>query len=88
MSEEMPVAVRATSAWTTSRWLKIPYRCYQFEVRFADGREEHVECLDKALRGSSYPADASCTRKGAEKASPEEGVGEWVDYPYGRPLGS
>jgi hypothetical protein len=86
MSAEIPVAARATSVWTKSRWLKIPYRYFRFDVRYADGREEHVESLDKVLQGSSYPADAWSTRKGAEKACPKEGTGAWVDYPYGRPL--
>jgi hypothetical protein len=84
----MPVAVRATSVWTKSRWLKTPRRYFGFEVRFADGREQRVESLDRALQGSRYPADAWSTRKGAETACPKEGRGEWVDYPYGRPLAS
>ncbi|MFL4473996.1 hypothetical protein ACIPVK_08360 [Paeniglutamicibacter sp. MACA_103] len=87
MSAEIPVAVRATSVWATSRWLRRPYRHFRFDVRFADGREEPVESLDAVLQGSRYPADASSTRKGAEQACPKEGIGEWVDYPYGQPLG-
>jgi hypothetical protein len=81
-----PVAVRATATWKTRRWLKSRYRSIRYDVRFADGREEHGVDLNAVLQGARFPADYRSTRDGAAHVCPEEGTGPWVDYPYGRPL--
>lgn len=84
---ELPVAVRASSSWKQRpRWPRRRYRSFNWDVRFADGREEADVNIDKVLQGARFPADYWCVRKGAEGECPEEGIGPWVDYPYGRPL--
>ncbi|WP_104087146.1 hypothetical protein [Arthrobacter sp. GMC3] len=84
---EMPVAVRASASWERrTRWPKTRYRHIQWDARFRDGREEFGVKIDQVLQGWRYPADAWCVRAGAERECPEEGIGLWVDYPYGQPL--
>ncbi|WP_411734643.1 hypothetical protein [Paeniglutamicibacter sp.] len=86
-SAELPIAVRASASWKRRRhWPKTRYRSVQHDARFADGREEQGVRIDAVLQGWRYPADPWCVRDGAEKECPEEGIGPWVDYPYGRPL--
>jgi hypothetical protein len=53
-----------------------------YDVRFADGREEHGVDLNAVLQGARFPADYWSTLDGANHACPEEGTGPWVDYPY------
>ncbi len=85
MSSDMPVAIRATASWER-RWLRTRYRSIRYDVRFADGREEQSVDVNAVLQGARYPADYWSTLNGAELACPEDGTGQWVDYPYGRPL--
>ncbi|MGH3654740.1 hypothetical protein [Glutamicibacter sp.] len=89
MSLQMPIAVQATAHHGIRRLTRIRYRYFSYALRFADGREIFglgwAEA-DKLLQGHRYPADASCTRHGAERHCPDLGAGAWVDYPYGRPL--
>lgn len=89
MTAQMPIAVQATAQQGIRRLTRIRYRYFSYALRFADGREVHglgwAEA-DKLLQGYRYPADASCTRHGAERHCPAFGAGVWVDYPYGRPL--
>lgn len=89
MSLQMPIAVQATAQQGIRRLTRIRYRYFSYALRFADGREipglSWAEA-DKLLKGHRYPADASCTRHGAERHCPDLGAGDWVDYPYGQPL--
>ncbi len=81
----MPVAVRAIRVTKPHRTLilrRTKLRSFiTFDVRYADGTVQPDVDLDAVLKGGSYPADYWTTRHGARAA-----VGEWVDYPYGRPL--
>ena len=84
---ELPVAVPASATRKHRRhWPSTRYRSIQCDARFADGREEQDATIDRALQGWCYPADAWCVRHGAEQQCPEEGTGQGVDHPYGRPL--
>ena len=84
---ELPVAVRASASWERRRrWPRTRYRSIQYDARFADGREERDVKIDAVLQGWRYPADAWCARNGAKQECPEEGIGPWVDYPYGQPI--
>ena len=86
MESQLPVAFRATAYWTRSRWLKRRVRRFRYDARFADWREEYDVHADAVLQGGRYPADRWCVQNGADNACPEEGVGPWVDYPWGMPL--
>ncbi len=86
MDSQLPVAFRATAYRSRTRWLKRPFRDFRYDARFADGREEHDVNQGVVLQSGHYPADAHVVRKGAENACPEEGVGPWVDYPWGKPI--
>lgn len=72
-------------------WSKRRYRFFRYDLRFADGAQVHDldgTDFDRRLQGVRYPADLNSTRIGAQGTCPDEGVGQWVDYPYGRPLSS
>ena len=42
--------------------------------------------LDSVLNGARFPADYHSVKRGAEAVAGDGVPGEWVDYPYGRPL--
>lgn len=86
---ELPIAIRATASWARSRWLRRSERTFRYDARFADGREERGldrHAVDRLLQGARYPADTDTVLRGAESACPDDGIGPWVDYPWGRPL--
>lgn len=87
MEPETPTALRATAVTRVSKWLKIPFRGFSYDARYADGREEYGVQVGRALKSGQYPADAHVVRTGAEAACPPMGQGPWVDYPWGRPVG-
>lgn len=90
MSFQMPIALRATASWGTRRFTRRRFRTFSYALRYRDGREvtdlNWSEC-DGLLQGHRYPADTHCVNRGAQAHCPEIGVGQWVDYPYGKPLG-
>jgi hypothetical protein len=66
--------------------LKTRYRSIRYDALFSDGHEEHGVDLSSVLQGARFPADYWSAREGAIDACSTEGIGTWVDYPYGRPL--
>lgn len=87
----MPIAVRATARRGQRRWSKRRYRFFRYDLCFANGTQVHDldgTDFDRRLQGARYPADLNSTRIGAQGTCPDEGVGQWVDHTYGRPLSS
>src|SRR3954452_17030779 len=50
------------------------------------GLAERCLGLQSVLQGARYPADYHSVKKGVQAVAGDGVPGEWVDYPYGRPL--
>jgi hypothetical protein len=82
----MPIAVRATVVTRKRRSLIFGRTYISYDVRFKDGKLQQDVNLDAALQGARYPADYRAVKDGATAVAGDGVPGEWVDYPYGRPL--
>ena len=86
MGNAMPVHVRARWIPRKRRSLLFGAAYLSYDVRFANGEVELDVNIDDVLQGARYPADYHATISGAKAVAGRGGPGEWVDYPYGRPL--
>jgi hypothetical protein len=86
MGETLPVHVRATIVTRKRPSLIFGRTYYSYDVRFQDGKVEQDVNLDAVLQGARYPADYHTVKEGAQAVAGDGAPGEWVDYPYGRPL--
>ena len=85
IGDDLPVAIRAKARHRSS---VIPgrRRFFTYDGRFADGRLAREVDVDAVLQGGRLPADAWAMREAAERACPDVGQGDWVEYPTGRPV--
>lgn len=81
----LPLAIRATAEVELSLFNR-KRRKLRYDARFADGHVVRDVNVDDVLQGRRFPADAWTTRKAAEAACPEDGLGDWVEYATGRRL--
>ena len=86
MGETLPGQVRATVVTRKRRSLIFGRTHYSYDVRFNDGKVQHDVNLDAVLQGARYPADYHTVKDGAKAVAGHGIPGEWVDYPYGRPV--
>lgn len=83
----LPVHVRATRVTRKRPSFFFGKRYFTYDVRFKDGAVQCDVNLDAVLQGSRFPADYHSVKQGAQAVAGDGVPGEWVDYPYGRPLG-
>ncbi|TFC45994.1 MULTISPECIES: hypothetical protein [Cryobacterium] len=86
MGETLPVAVRATVVTRKRRSLIFGRTHLSYDVRFKDGKVQQDVNIDAVLQGARFPADYHTVVDGAKAVAGDGVPGEWVDYPYGRPL--
>jgi hypothetical protein len=86
VGETLPVAVRATVVTRKRRSLIFGRTYLSYDVRFKDGEIQKDVNLDAVLQGARFPADYRTVKHGAMAVAGDGAPGEWVDYPYGRPL--
>jgi hypothetical protein len=86
MTKTLPIHVRATRANRKRSFLIFGGAYFIYDVRFRDGEVHHNVNLNDVLDGARFPADYHTVVRGAESVAGEGVPGEWVDYPYGRPL--
>ena len=82
----MPVHVRARWIPRKRRSLFFGAAYLSYDVRFANGEVQLDVDIDDVLQGARYPADFHATISGAKAVAGRGVPGEWVEYPYGRPL--
>jgi hypothetical protein len=83
----LPVHVRATRVTRKRPALLFGKRYFSYDVRFEGGDIQTGVDLNAVLQGARYPADYHSAKRGAQAVAGDDGVpGQWVDYPYGRPL--
>jgi hypothetical protein len=87
MTKTLPVHVRATRVTRKRRSLLFGRTYFTYDVRFRDGEVQNNVNPNQVLEGARYPADYHSVMRGAEAVAGDGVPGEWVDYPYGRPLG-
>jgi hypothetical protein len=86
MAKTLPIHIRATR-FTRKRWSLTLGRTYiTYDVRFQDGDIQSNVNPNNVLDGARYPADYWTVMHGVEAVAGDGVPGEWVDYPYGRPL--
>ena len=76
---DLPVAVRATAGIGSSAFGR-RCRVFSYDERFADGQIVRDVNVDEVLQGRRLPADAWASREAAERACPQVGQGDWVEY--------
>jgi hypothetical protein len=86
VGETLPVAVRATVVTRKRRSLIFGRKYLSYDVRFKDGKVQQDVNPNAVLQGARFPADYWTVMHGAEAVAGDGVPGEWVDYPYGRPL--
>ena len=86
METILPVHVRATIVTRKRRSLIFGRTYYSYDVRFQDGEVQINVNPNNVLEGARFPADYHSVMRGAEAVAGDGVPGEWVDYPYGRPL--
>lgn len=86
MTKTLPIHVRATKVTRKHHSLIFGKTYFSYDVRFRDGKVQRDVNLDAVLQGARYPADFHPVKEGAQAVAGDGAPGEWVDYPYGRPL--
>ncbi|MDK1327575.1 hypothetical protein [Arthrobacter sp. zg-Y1143] len=86
MKNPMPVHVRATWVPRQRRSLFFGAAHLSYDVRYANGEVQSGVDIDDVLQGARYPSDFHSTVNGARAVAGKGMPGQWVDYPYGRPL--
>lgn len=86
MAKALPVHVRATRQTRKRPSIFLGEGFFTYDVRFAGGEVQIDVNLDAVLQGSRFPADYHSVKQGAEAVAGDGVPGEWVDYPYGRPI--
>lgn len=83
---KLPMHVRATRVTRKRPSLFLGKGYFTYDVRFESGEVQSNVDLNKVLQGSRFPADYHSVLKGAQAVAGDGVPGQWVDYPYGRPL--
>jgi hypothetical protein len=86
LAMKLPMKVRATRVTRKSPSLFFGRGYFTYDVRFESGEVQSNVDLNKVLQESRFPADYHSVMKGAQAVVGEGVPGQWVDYPYGRPL--
>ncbi|WP_155846942.1 hypothetical protein [Arthrobacter sp. 131MFCol6.1] len=86
MTKTLPIHVRATRLTRKRRSLIFGKTSFTYDVRFRDGEIQINVNPNDVLIGTRFPADYHSVVRGAEAVAGDGVPGEWVDYPYGRPL--
>lgn len=83
---DLPVRVRATRVTRKRPSLFFGKGYYFYDVQFPDGEIQKDVKLNLVLNGARFPADYQAVKTGARAVAGDGVPGQWVDYPYGRPL--
>lgn len=86
MNNTLPAHLRATRVVRKRRSLLFGKSYFTYDVRLRDGEIQSNVNPNKVLKGARYPADYWTAMNGAEAVAGDGVPGDWVDYPYGRPL--
>jgi hypothetical protein len=86
MQTILPVHVRATIVSRKRASLFFGRINYSYDVRFQDGEVQINVNPNIVLEAARFPADYHSVMRGAKAVAGDCVPGEWVDYPYGRPL--
>lgn len=81
---DMPTRVRGVKFPRPRPSLLFGRDYIRYDVMYADGVIQDDVDLNKALKGSRYPADYRSTLEGVRAALGDGVPGPWVDYPSGR----
>lgn len=82
----LPVHVRATRVTRKRPSFFFGRGYFTYDVRYENGDVHSNVDLNKVLHGSRFPADYHAALNGARAVAGDGSPGQWVDYPYGRPL--
>lgn len=86
MTKTLPVHIRATRVTRKRRSLIFGKAYFTYDVRFQNGDVQTNVNPNDVLEGARYPADYWTVMRGVEALAGDGVPGEWVDYPYGRPV--
>lgn len=87
MGTSLPTRVRATRVTRKRPSLFFGRGYFTYDVRFDSGEVQSNVDLNKVLQGSRFPAEYRAVMNGARAMAGNGVPGQWVDYPYGRPVG-
>ncbi|UIK88037.1 hypothetical protein [Arthrobacter polaris] len=86
MAVKLPICVRATRVTRKRASIFFGKGYFQYDVKFEGGEVQNDVNLDAVLQGARFPADFHSVMQGARAVAGEGVPGQWVDYPYGRPV--